>query len=309
METTITHQTTFLILAAATVLAGLMVVPYTLTVYNTRWLPRWICPDRDYLSRTYKYYYPAQESRVCLTVALFVVALVVAIHAIYISNCIVRTDSILLLYASLMPAYLMHRIICFHKLNEFTPVQESEDTNRLNVYRIWKVVLLWFTVLGVLMADVLRFLPLQWLRFFTLAMSVLAIFALFIGIYRRIKEDKEALQGKKLRMVFLELMPDSYYLIFALLGIGLAQAALWWSMPGWLMGWAVLVVAFTIVEYHFRFVSPYRTDAVEQWGEETYNSLYTPKEELWLLHRYENAALRKKNTPCWIVITTAPIMP
>lgn len=309
METTIVLQITLLILAIFTVLAGLAVVPYTLTGYNVQWLPQWICPDRDYLNRTCQYYYPAQESRVSFAMTLFAAALIAAVHAVYINDSIVRTESILLLYAAQLPAYLLHRILCFHKLNEFTPVQESEDTNRWNVYRIWKAALLWLAVLGILMADVLHFRPLQWVRFLTIAMSVMAIFAYFIGVYRRIKENSEALQDKKFRKIFLELVPDSYYLIFTVLGITLTQAALWLGVPGLLIGWVLLVIAFTVVEYHFRFVSPYRTDGAEQWGEEPYNTLYTPGEELWIIRRRDEATLRHKNAPCWIVITESPVMP
>lgn len=68
METMITHQSTFLILAVLTLLCGFAVVPYTLTGYNTRHMPRWICPTRGYLNRTYQYYYPAQRASCYSTV-------------------------------------------------------------------------------------------------------------------------------------------------------------------------------------------------------------------------------------------------
>lgn len=308
METTIIHQPTFLILAILTVSAGLIVVPYTLTSYNARWMPRWICPDSDYLSRTFQYYYPAQESRVSLAVALFAGAFIAATYIVYIGD-IVRADSILLFYAALMPTYLLHRILCFHKLNEFTPVQQSEDTNSLNVYRIWKVVLLWFTAAAVWMADMFRILPLHVLGFFTLATSASAIFAHFIEINRGIRENRETWKGKNMRKIFLELMPGSYYLAFALSGMGLTQAALWLQMPLLLIGWVLLVVAFTIAEYHFRFVSPYRTDAVEQWGEVPYLPLYTAEEELWMIRRRDEALLRHSNATCWVVITESAASP
>ena len=307
METTIAPQTTFLILTTLTVLAGLVVVPYTLTGYNTRWMSRCICPDRDYLNRIYQYYYPAQEARISLAVALFAAAFMAATHAVYMDG-IVRADSILLFYTAVTPAYLLHRILCFHKLNEFTPVQQSEDTNYLNVYRVWKVVLLWLAAASVWMADVLRILPLHGAGIFTSVMSAIAIFAHFIEINRGIRENREALRNQTFGKIFLELMPRSYYLTFAGLGIGLAQAALWLQIPLLLIGWAVLLIAFTAMEYHFRFVSPYRTDAVEQWGEELYTPLYTPEEELWIIRRRNEAALRHRNVPCWVVITQSPAM-
>lgn len=127
-----------LTLTVFSVLCGVLVIPYTLTDYNARWIPRWIRPKDNYLNRTFRYYYPATESRILFSASLFFVLLVCALM-IYAKEWGVSAENILLYYAAVMPAYLLHRIICFHKLNEFTPVYVDEGTNRLNVYRIWKI--------------------------------------------------------------------------------------------------------------------------------------------------------------------------
>ena len=303
------HPTIFLTLAVLTVLCGWIVMPYTLTIYNTRFMPRCICPDRDYLSRAYHYHYPAQEARISFAIMLFLCALAVVACTLIMPSSTSQTHSILLLYAPLMPAYLLHRILCFHQLNEFTPLQTVETTNRLNVYRTWKVILLCLIVCGIQATHLFSKVPLQVLGSFTLALSGVAIFAHFIAIKREIQENREVLRDKAIQETFLELMPSSYYLLFALLGIGLTQAAFWLTMPVLLIGWVVLVMAFTGMEYYFRFVSPYRTDGVEQWGEEHYTPLYPPEEELWIIRRYNEAALRRRNSPCWTIITESPTMP
>lgn len=308
METMLPSQQVFLLaLAMLTAACGWLFAPYTLSIYNTRWMPRWIRPTRDYLCRTYRYYYPAQEARIVLTVALIATATAVAALCLH-RSLLLSTSSLLLLYAALLPAYLLHRVICFHKLNEFTPAETAERTNSLNVYRTWKVVVLWFLVGGANITDLFRLLPSQWLGFLTLAMGGLAIFAHFIELLREMREYRESLQGAGWVTLFRELVPGSYYLLFALAGIGLSQAAFWLSMPVLLIGWVVLVAAFTVMEYHFRFVSPYRTDTTEQWGEEPYTLLYQPEEELWLIRRRDEAALRRKHAPCWVVIVESAVM-
>lgn len=309
METMVPSQHVFfLALAVFTAMCGWLVAPHTLSIYNTRWIPRWIRPAHDYLCRAYRYYYPAQEARVALAVALILAALAALMLFLH-RGLLFSTDSLLLLYTVLLPAYLLHRTICFHKLNEFTPVQAAEQTNSLNVYRTWKAVLLWFLAGGVVITDLFRFLPTRWLGFFTLAMGAFVIFAYFIEINREVRENGESLRGANLLTLFREMMPGSYYLLFALLGVALTQAAFWLSMPVLLIVWVVFVAAFTVVEYHFRFVSPYRTDTSEQWGEEPYTLLYQPEEELWLIRRYDKAALRRKNVPCWVVITESSVRP
>lgn len=308
METLFENKHLLSILTIFTVLCGVLVIPYTLTRYNARWIPRWIRPRDNYLNRAFRYYYPATESRVFFAISLFFIVFIYAIP-IYVKEWTVSTESILLYYAAVMPAYLLHRIICFHKLNEFTPVSVDEGTNWLNVYRIWKAALLWISVLVILIASLFGWVSPYWLRMFTLVGAIVAIFAHFIDIKRYIESNRDVLNSKKCSRIFLESMPFSYYLVFAVTSVTLTQAALWWSMPVLLIAWLVLVMVFTLVEYHFRFVSIYQVDEVEQWGEESYNLLYTPKEELWLLRRRENAALRKKNSSCWIVITVTAAMP
>lgn len=303
METMISpHPTIFLTLAFLSALCGWIAIPYTLTIYNTGRMPRWIRPTRDYLNRGFRYYYPAQEARVGLATALFTSVLAILAH-LYLNIDAICPGCILLLYATLLPGYLIHRAICFHKFNEFSPMRTVEVTNTLNVYRVWKVVLLWLITIAIILFALFRLTPFHWLALCTLAMGGVAIFAHFIDIFREIRESREALQGKKLRELFLELMPASYYAVFAVMSVGLTQAALWLSMPALLVVLVVFIIAFTIVEYHFRFVSPYRTDAIEQWGEEPYALLYMPEEELWMIRRRNEAALRRRNAPCWVVIT------
>lgn len=123
-------------------------------------MPRWIRPRDNYLSRAFLYYYPATESRSSFAISLFFAVFIYAIP-IYVKGWTVSTESILLYDAAVMPAYLLHRILCFHKLNEFTQVSVDEGTNRLNVYRIWKAALLWITVLVILIAGLF-----DWISFY-----------------------------------------------------------------------------------------------------------------------------------------------
>lgn len=113
----------------------------------------------------------------------------------------------------------MHRILCFHKLNDFTPVQAAQTTNQFNVYRIWKVALLWFMVFGILINGALGLVPFNWLAFLALSVGAVLIIVLIVEMNRDISELAE-----------------------------------------------------------------------EQWGEETYNPLYTPGEELWIIRRFESPA-------------------
>lgn len=174
-------------------------------------------------------------------------------------------------------------------------------TGRLNVYRVWKPAFVWGYAVVVVLAGLLHWLPprsLQWLTLIPASAAVLLQGTEIARKYRfyRVPDASEKQPG------FTDLMPDSYYLLLLPTSVALTQAALWTASAWVLTVWVVLVIMFTAVEYHLRFVSPKQMDGEETWGVDKEKQLFTPLEELEKINRWEHELLRKKDRPCWVLL-------
>lgn len=299
METINIPQSLALTLSALTLLCAFAVIPYLLTSYNTEWMPRWIRPTGENFDEC-RYYYPADESRRCLAVVLMILSLLYGVASLNPDIQIPR-ESWMLVYACVPSVYLLHRNLCFHKLNEFTYSATLKHINRLNVYRIWKAGLLWLMVILLPVVSLLNCVSLTVPRLFTLLLAAVSVCFQYTEIRTYCKESYDELRTKKEQFDFFSLMPGSYYLLFILVSIVLTQLALWQESIVPLIAWCVGLIVFTAFEYHYRFASRYQTDNSEMWGS-TYMPVYFPMEELLILRRRERAALRKKNVPVWVLI-------
>lgn len=290
----------FLLLAALSFVCGLATYPWQLTVYNTRKLPLYIRPDRDYMEREHPYYYPAAEARRMLAAGFFLGFLLIAVGII--KSCPQALESVFLWYACLPACYVLHRCFCFHKVNRFTPAWVMELTGRVNIYRVWKAVLVWGYAAGILLAGLFHWLSpanLQWLTLIPAGAATLLQGAEIINEYLMLYRMPD---GKGLRFRFTDFMPNTYYLAFLLAGVALTQAALWTAFAGILAVWVVGVIAFTAIEYHLRFVSNKNMDMEETWGVDESRFLFAPWDELEQISRWERELLKKKDSPCWVLL-------
>lgn len=238
------NQTYLLVLAALTFLYGLIVLPYTHTCYNTPW----IHPSKDLQNQYHHLYYPEMESRFCFAVSLFFAASM-SVAMVYLNGFNFSIEDISLLYAAIVPAYLLHRNLCFHKISEIPPVLEG--ITRAKVFRMWKVLLIWLFVLGILLARLFGKTPLNPLRWITIALSIVALSLLFIEVKKKMNIYRKKPHGKTFQARFQELMPSSYYAVLAVAGIILTQAALWLMTLTLLIVWIISLIIFTLIEYHY----------------------------------------------------------
>lgn len=291
-----------LLLAALTFVCGWLVIPYRMNRYNTEWLPRWICPEIDIVDVPYPNYYPANESRAALAVSLFFAFLCTAV-----AGCMDGTDdlaaAIPYLYALIPSAYLLHRYFCLHRLNRFTPTQVAQHTGKIKTYRAWLILLIWLYTLGLPLTAVSQWLPALTLRLLTLlpaAAVLLFVGDEFVSFCRGYMDDYE---GNTFKRCLSDAVPHNYYLLLAVASISLTQAALWADTLLPLLLWIGVLAAFSIAEFYFRFHNSDRyTDWIESWGmDETY-PLLELDEELWLIHRKELKAMRRKHRPCHLII-------
>ena len=289
-----------LTLSALTLLCAFAVIPYLLTCYNTEWMPRWIRPTGETFDE-YRLYYPADESRWCLAIALMIISLLYGVASLN-PDIRIPQESWMLVYACVPSVYLLHRNLCFHKLNKFTHCIALKHINRINVYRIWKAGLLWLIAVILPVVSLLTFVSSTVLRLCTLVLAAVSVYFQYTEIRTYCKESYDELRTKKEQFDFFSLMPGSYYLLFILVSIVLTQLALWQESIVPLIGWCVGLMVFTAFEYHYRFASCYQTDCNETWGKDKNAPVYFPMEELLILRRRERAALRTKNVPVWVLI-------
>lgn len=300
METINIPWSLALTLSALTLLCAFAVIPYLLTSYNTERMPRWIRPTGETFDE-YRFYYPADESRWCLAIALMIISLLYGVASLNPDIRIPR-ESWMLVYACVPSVYLLHRNLCFHKLNEFTHCIALKHINRINVHRVWKAGLLWLIVVILPVVSLLNFVSPTVLRLCTLVLAAVSVCFQYTEVRNYRNEYYSGLRKEERQPNFFSLMPGSYYLLFIIVSIVLTQLALWQESTVPLIGWCVGLIIFTAFEYHYRFASCYQTDCNETWGKDKNAPVYFPIEELQILRRCERAALRKKNVPVWVLI-------
>lgn len=291
-----------LLLSALTFVCGWLVIPYRMNLYNTEWLPRWIRPDIDIVDIPYPNYYPANESRIALALSLFFAFLCTAV-----AGCVDGADNFAVaipyLYALIPSAYLLHRYFCLHRLNRFTPTTVEMQTGALKTYRVWLIFLIWMYAFSLPLAAVSRWIPAPTLRLLTLLPAAAAL--LFVGeeFVNFCIENRNNYEKDAFRKCLIDSVPHNYYLLLAVASISLTQAALWTESLVPLLLWIGVLAAFSIAEFYFRFHNSDRyTDWIESWGmDETY-PLLELDEELWLIHRKELKAMRRKHRPCHLII-------
>lgn len=115
----------FPLLAAQSFMCGLAVYFWRLTLYNTRKLPPYIRPARDYMETEHPYYCPASESRRGVGGGFFP-----RFSAYYgiIKPCPQTLEPVFPLYACLPACYVLHRCLCLHKANGFTPAWGFDES-------------------------------------------------------------------------------------------------------------------------------------------------------------------------------------
>lgn len=282
------------LLAALTFMCVWLVIPYSLNTYNTEWLPRWIRPCEGIIDTLYPYYYPANESRAALATVLFLsfVCTVVAIA----EPSERALNALFCLHAVILPSYLQHRYYCFHKVNQFTQYSLIERKYTFIVYRKNDVFLLWLYVGLLFIATLLHWLPSNVLYLLTILPSAIALLYVL---------DEFIVNANDVgwRKCLAEWVPENYYLLFALLGIGLTQAALWQHNVLLLIAWIAVLMAFTVMEFYFRFCSDFAFDQLESWSIDKSRFLLTMSEELALIRRKEERAMCRRDSSWWLLIT------
>lgn len=295
MDTTLMLNILTIVLAVLTCVCVWLVIPYSLNTYNTEWLPRWIRPLTEIIDTPHPYYYPANESRVALGIALFI-SFVCTMVAIACDQNRRALDALFYLHAVILPTYLQHRYYCLHKVNKFTQHSLIERNHSLIIYRKNYVFLIWLYVCLLFVAVLWAWLPTDVLRWLTLPPFVVALLYAFEEFSRNVHDIGW-------RCCLSEWMPENYYLLFALLGIGLTQAALWQHSILLLIAWITVLMAFTVMEFYFRFCSNLAFDAFESWSTDKSRFLLTTSEELRLIRRKEERAMCRRDSSWWLLVT------
>ena len=289
------------ILVALTLLCGWFSFPFRLHIYNTRWMPGWMRPPGEYLESNYFHYYPAAESRKVLSILLCATTALTVYVATGTTGHLM--EYLLLLHALLPSCYLIHRYLCFGKINRFTPNRIKISIDGIGRYRLWKVLLVWLFFCFVLVAKYFFWLPTETLRQLTLVPAVIAFVLLlaqwtaeFFLVY------DSCMSGSEQFCYFMELTPFNYYMLLLLSGVGLTQLSLWSGSVVSLLVWMTAWLLFIPLEYYFRFNDRYETDIYEMWGDDKGRTLFTVEEELNKLTKREVSMLSRKKRPCWLLI-------
>lgn len=291
-------------LSILTFVCAWAVIPYLLNSYNTDWLPAWLHPDSEAVDSTYRFYYPADEARRMLAVSFFI-----AFVYIIVSLCVGQSECIYAgvpyLFALIPAAYLLHRYFCFHRQNRFTPEYVAQRTSRLTIYRPWVVVLLWLYTFLLPAAAVFQWLPSLQLRLLTLPPVIAMLLFTGVEFTTLSQEYKRDYRGCKLWECLSCAIPHNYYFALAVVSVALTQAALWSGSLIPLIVWTVILLAFTVTEFHYRFccTPDDNVDMFESWGTDKTSLRLTIEEELELIQCKEYRMLhRRRFQPCQMLI-------
>lgn len=290
-------------LSILTFVCAWAVIPYLLNSYNTDWLPAWLHPDSEAVDSTYRYYYPADEARRMLAASFFV-----AFVYIIVSLCVGQSEyihtGVPYLYALIPAAYLLHRYFCFHRLNRFTPEYVAQRTSRITIYRPWVVVLLWLYTFLLPVVAVFQWLPSLQLRLLTLPPVIVMLLFTGAELTSLCQEYRKDYSKCNLWQCLSCAIPHNYYFALAVVSVALTQAALWSDSLVPLIVWTVILLAFTVTEFNYRFccTPDDNVDMFESWGTDKTSLRLTIEEELELIQRKEWKALRHKCRHCQMLI-------
>lgn len=294
----------FLLLSALLLCTAAMVWPYMLNPYNTEWLPSFIRPDRDYLDTRYTYYYPADESRKALCLALVFAAFAFPTASLFYK----RTEAsayLFHLFPFLPSAYLLHRTFCFHKQNRHTP-DYVDNSLKSMVYEPWKAVVLWLLSFLLPLLAATGYLSLAVCQALSLSFALLVLALLLWEYKQEYMCLKKTFAAKDPNPTFMEMMPYSHFLILYVVSVLLVQTALTLHSVHLLILYAVLQMSATVLEFRWRFNNLYLKDMLENWGFDHTHLLLTTREELEYLKEKGYSAIQKKNLPCWTLLVEMP---
>lgn len=300
------HQYVLFVLALFFLVAGRVTYPYSFDIYNSQGLPRWMRPDHDYLNTPYPFYYPAVESRYALSSVFFILTAVTYLSVAY--PWLMTASHLCLLTANITPAYLIHRSLCFHKFNAMTPPSILQHTNIVMRYRRWKACAVWgIATLLPLLATTGIVSP--WVAAaVTLLLYVVTFFFMLQNMvvtpYRIFETERNSLTSSRLTFNFNSPYPFHLYTyLWAATFLLFIIATVW---PSILIPFALCVgiIAFTLVEYHYRFKGGLNCNdrIFESWGEDRQELRFSPEEELRKAHKQTFSSSGKKR-PHWVVIT------
>lgn len=291
-------------LSILTLVCAWVVIPYRLNQYNTDWLPAWLHPYSEAVDSTYRSYYPADEARWMLAASFFVAFVYITAFLCTGKYECIHTG-VPYLYALIPAAYLLHRYFCFHRVNRFTPEYVAERTSPMMIYRPWMVVLLWLYTFILPAVAVFQCLPPLYLRLLTLPPVIAMLLYTGAELASLCREYRKDYSKCNPWQCLSSAIPQNYYFALAVVSVALTQAALWSDSLVPLIVWTVILTAFTVTEFHYRFCCPpdKEIDMYESWGTDDADMRLSMDEELDLIRCKEYRMLhRKRYQPCQMLI-------
>jgi hypothetical protein len=288
-------------LGALLALTAAAVYPYQLHEFNIHRIPAWMRPPLEYVDGRYPYYYPAAESRAVLCAALVLAALLTVYSPMLMAWDVYGYLPFFI--AGIPAAYLLHRHFCLHKLNEHTPLYIIGRTRWYNHYSVTRVLAVWAVPALVFMFGVTGIISVEWLRrsiaVFSMAALVVMCTELVQEMHALNADTPESLPS------FVEMVPFSYYLLYALVVLPLMMWAVWSSGKIVLGAGVAAILIFGIIEYPLRFRCwQLATETVEQWGTDRTCPRFDPFELHWHRMRCERKALRRHCGSVLLMVST-----
>lgn len=234
----------------ALLVAGCVAFPRNLSYDNTWWMPRWMRPGVDYLERGHDFNYPADEARAYFSIILMFtgVGCLSGYFLLYSDSPVPAADWAANWLTLLFPTYMLLHTLALRSLKS---PGEASYNNAVTRYTIRKVE----TVLlapGVLMIAYMAGLPFTVFRVCSVAYTVAT--ALFLAydfriVYRARWSDCYLTN----RFSFLQMCPESNYLLYFIAGTAILQPYLWTGDYRLPLAFGVLTVVFLLFEYVLRF--------------------------------------------------------
>lgn len=234
----------------ALMLAGWAAFPLNLSYDNTSWMPRWMRPGVNYLERGHEYNYPANEARAYLSIMLLLTGLAYLLSApmLYADPSQPIPDGVAKWLTLLLPAYMLLHTFALRSLNSPGEAVYRDAVTRPTEYKVVTVFLIPFVLIIWHIAG----LPFEVFRLCSIAYTALA--ALFLAydfriVYRARRSDGYLTS----RFDFRQMCPESYHLLYFLLGSAILQSYLWMGDFRQPIAFGVLTLVFLLFEHVLRF--------------------------------------------------------
>lgn len=301
------YQWELLLLAVLSFLGAKSAYPYELDIYNVQCMPKCLRPSNDYIDTLSPLYYPARESRLLLS-GIFLALVVVSYLSVILPEKYVHI-AFPLLISALAPAYMLHRLFCFHKLNKMTPACVIEQDNPVVRYAVWKIWTVWIMAMGCPVVAAIGWIPVEY--------SVAIIFMLYVlslcFILWELKADTATdcdkyIFGNVLKDFvpygFYKCYPFSYYILLWGISLFLFIVSVYTFSLLWAMLWIIIMMIFNTAEYYFRFHDRgcINNDMLyECWGEDRTKSRFSHQQETE--KAYDLAFGKRKNYAAkWVAL-------